>query len=505
MAIRMTGMASGLDTESMIKELINAQKLKNKKVSDKLTKSEWKEDKWKELNTKLYKLYTESVSKLRLSGSYNAKKASTTNDTAVTITAGTNATTGSNTLTVDALASSQYVTSGVIYTTDAEETLTKAKKTTKLSELVGDSSFSIQFNGKTKEFKPDSTIADVVQAAKDAGLNASFDETQGRLFISSKTSGTENKFSISGDNLKALGLDSTDGVQGENDSQITGANGSSIVYASDSQITLNGAKLTGSTNTITANGLTINIKGLTGDTPVSVDVSNDTDATYNMVKDFINSYNDILKEMNTLYYAESSTGYDPLSDDEKAEMTEDQIEKWETKITDSILRRDSILGSLISSMKMAMSSEVKGSNGKSYTLSTFGIQTSSDYTEKGLLHIFGNADDSTYSDKSDLLKKALSEDPDNVINALVGISKNLYDTMNDKMKAIPNVSSALTFYNDKLLDKEQTEYKTRISKLESKLTDMENKYYKQFAAMETALAKLQSQSSSLASMLGTSS
>jgi flagellar hook-associated protein 2 len=54
------------------------------------------------------------------------------------------------------------------------------------------------------------------------------------------------------------------------------------------------------------------------------------------------------------------------------------------------------------------------------------------------------------------------------------------------------------------MDKEQTDYKKRISVLEGKLTDMENKYYKQFSAMETALAKLQSQSSSLAGMLGTS-
>ncbi len=505
MAIRMTGMASGLDTETMIKELVNAQRLKNKKVSDKLTISDWKEDKWKELNTKLYKLYTDSVSKLRLQGNYTPKKVSTTDANSVTVTAGGNATIGANTLSVDELASSQYVTSGIIYTNGT----TKAKSTTKLSELEnGAGTISIEFNGKDSGLTSNSTIADVVQAAKDAGLNASFDEKQGRFFICSKESGSANAFQIDGNNLSKLGLNTitTDNkVLDDNGNELTTPNtmASSIVFANDSQITLNGAKLTGSTNTITANGLTINLKGKTSGTPISVDVSNDTDATYKMVKDFIKSYNDILKEMNTLYYANAAKDFAPLSDDEKAEMTDDQIEKWETKIKDSVLRRDSTLGSVIESMKLSMLSNVK-LDGKSYSLSSFGIMTSSDYTEKGLLHIYGDADDSVYADNTDKLKKALTEDPSATITVLSGIFTNLYDSMSTKMKSIPNVRSAYTFFNDKLMDKEQTEYKKRISVLESKLSDMENKYYKQFAAMEKALSKLQSQSNSLVGMLGNS-
>jgi len=100
--------------------------------------------------------------------------------------------------------------------------------------------------------------------------------------------------------------------------------------------------------------------------------------------------------------------------------------------------------------------------------------------------------------------KALTTDPDNTIKALSGVFQNLYGTMTEKMSSIPNVRSIYTFYNDKLMDKEQTDYKKRITVLEDKLTAMENKYYKQFSAMETALAKLQSQSNSLAGLLGTS-
>ena len=75
MAIRMTGMFSGLDTDAVIKELVNAQRTKNKKTTDKKQKLEWKQEKWKELNTKLYKLYTDQVSNLRLQKNYLTNKA----------------------------------------------------------------------------------------------------------------------------------------------------------------------------------------------------------------------------------------------------------------------------------------------------------------------------------------------------------------------------------------------------------------------------------------------
>jgi len=64
------------------------------------------------------------------------------------------------------------------------------------------------------------------------------------------------------------------------------------------------------------------------------------------------------------------------------------------------------------------------------------------------------------------------------------------------------MKSALSFYNDKEMTKQMTQYKKDIKSWETKLSDMEDRYYKQFSAMETALSKLQSQQNSLASYLG---
>lgn len=734
MPVRMTGLISNMDTESLIKGMMDAQRLKNKRVTDKQTLLTWKQEKWKELNAKLYKLYTDDLSKMRLQGNYQTKAVTSSDENLATATGLPNSPEGSHKLTVDKLASSQYVTGIEITKTGAD-----GKVISGSSKLVGDlgmtegTQIKITTASGTKilDVNSTTTVDTFVQKCKEAGLSASYDTVQKRFFISSKSSGEANQFQITTftdaalankreiDNLVNYNnLNSTDRakveaayqiIKGADAAKLSAAltspeilatddadtkaikdavatlqkltttnttnqatsiattrvreemgnaikNGTSylgvdyagiyaidtekakeelrqkynnpdldftneaykkeldklvaskvdarvnsgmttdaakalvttkkddiiangttvtttdaagvtttttipsltsalntlktdiqaysvgivtnvtgqmsniglteltevdgkivsgdpadpanpdkkivtLVGASDSQITYNGAVLTGDSNVITANGLTITLKGLTEGKTVSLNVTNDTQKTYDMVKKFISSYNDILKEMNTLYDAESTRGYDPLSDDEKETMTDSQIEKWEDKIKDSILRRDTTLGSVITSMKNAMLTSVEV-DGKRYSLSSYGIQSSTDYTEKGLLHIYGNQDDSVYSAKDDKLMAALESNPDTVIEVLSGISKELYDTMNDKMSSIPNVRSIYTFYNDKTMANQLSEYKKTIAIQEDKLTEMENKYYKQFSAMETALAKLQSQTNALTSMLG---
>ena len=507
MAVRLTGLISGMDTESLIQGMLDAQKLKNKKTTDKQTTLAWKQDKWKELNTKLYKLYTEDLSKMRLQGNYQTKKVTSSNADLVSVTGGVSATEGSHTLKINQLATSQYVTGKKI-------TATSSSKLVGLGIEAGTIiNIGSAATPKTLTVDANTTIANFVSKAKEAGLNASFDESQGRLFISSKESGVDNGFQVTATDadagtvdaniLNQLGLDNiTLDADGKIENPSTAF--STIVAASDSEIIYNGATLKGSSNVITANGLNITLKGETavGET-VSLNVSNDTKATYDMAKKFIKSYNDILKEMNTLYNADSTRKFAPLSDDEKEAMTDDEIEKWETKIKGSVLRRDSTMGALLNSMKSAMSTTVEVSGSK-YSLTSYGIQTSADYSEKGLLHISGDADDSAFSADPDKLMKALEEDPDTVIEVLSGISKNLYKAMNDKMTSMPNVRSALTFYNDKTMATQQTAYTKQVSILEERLTDLENKYYKQFAAMESAMAKMQSQGDALSNMLGTS-
>ena len=296
--------------------------------------------------------------------------------------------------------------------------------------------------------------------------------------------------------LNKLGLSSFD----SNTVSGTDAVGMSLVAAQNAEIVLDGATLQDSSNSFSVNGLTIELKNVTEGKQITLNTTSDTDSVYKMVKDFVKTYNEILEELNKKYSAESARGYDPLTDEQKEAMSEDEIEKWETKIKDSLLRRDGTLDSIISTLRSSLLTTTK-IDGVSYSLSSFGIVTSSDYTEKGKLHIMGDEDDDTYATDTNKLKAALEENPEAVMKTLSEAGQSLYDALTKKM-AKTSLSSALTFYNDKKLDNDQTAYKKEISTLEEKLTDLEDKYYKQFSAMEVAMSKLNSQSSYLASLMG---
>ncbi len=702
MAIRMTGLTSGLDTESIVAALMEAQKSKKTKVENKKTKLEWTQTIWSGLNKKLYSFYTDYAGKMRFQSSYLTKKAASSDSSVLTATAKSTAANGSYSIKVSQLAAAQYVTSAKLGTyktkdEDGNDVDTAVTSKTKLADLGFDTSGSSAIEIKSGDKKvnlyvdQDTTVADFVQKLKDAGLNASFDEKQSRFFISAKDSGADSKFTITNTALSAdqtaakdallqamdysnlsssnqstvkqvlsdlqnaqtteaktaaykslqdiadataktkvtdyytkqltdqytseyittettmdddgnevtveklteaglqalkdagmdddtfvesdrvavvknkliaqnvkkdlatdgykksiedavtygsvdagvedkatrdadiivavdnyadqissgtsvaassdltkLGLDNIDGSAVAEDAS---GSGMAVIAAADSIVQVNGATLTSSNTTLDVNGLTLDLVSAS-DKEVKITVSNDNSAVYDSIKDFVEQYNSILAEMNKYYYASSAKGYDPLTDDQKKEMSDDEVEKWETKIKDSLLRRDSTLGGILETMRSTMTSTtVKASNGKTYSLANLGITTGKDYKEYGLLHIKGDEDDEDYADSTNTLENLINEDPQIVQEVMSGIVTNLYNDLNKKMSAT-TMSSALTFYNDKEMAKQVTQYEKDIKEWETKLADMEDRYYKQFTAMEKALASLQSQQSSLASYLG---
>jgi len=502
MPTRLTGMTSGIDTDALVSQLMEAQKTKLTKITNKQTKLEWKQDKWKDLNTKIYSLYTGTLSKLRFQSTYNQKKIASSNESKVTATGGNNLANGTHTLQIKQLASAQYTTGAAIEDTFGDKVNASTTKLTDIGYSEGDTfTFTMgdpdgdNYKEVTLTVGADTTIDDFLSSAKEAGINATFDKNHGRIFMASGESGLDHAFTVTTDSeegMELLGL-------GE---KATGVAAQNAIY------TYNGTEFEGSSNEVSVNGLNLVLSGVTegygtaGAETISLNVSTDVDAVYDTIKSFVTEYNDLLKELNGAYNGATAKGYEPLTDDQKEAMTDDQIEKWENKIKDSLLRRDTTLNNLLSGFKSALQSSVEVGESK-YSLASFGIMTSADYTENGLLHIYGDIEDSTYGDKADKLKAALLDDPDSTMQALTKIFGNLYSTMQDKMKST-SLSSALTFYNDKEMSKLQTSYAKEYSTMEDKLNDIEEKYYKQFSQMETSLNKLQSQQNQMASMLGLS-
>lgn len=278
------------------------------------------------------------------------------------------------------------------------------------------------------------------------------------------------------------------------------------VTGQDAKIKMDGATFTSSSNEFTINGMTITVYQTTGEgESVMLTTSEDVDGVYDMIKNFLKEYNSLINEMDKLYNADSSKGYDPLTSEEKSELSDSEIEEWEKKIKDSLLRRDSTLGDLKDAMKTIM---MQGAtvNGKTMYLSDFGINTlgywNAAENEKGAYHIDGDPDDASVKGNDDVLKSMIAADPDTVMNFFSGLSKNLYDKLTDKMSAIKDTSRAFTVYNDLSMEKEYKAYTEKIAKQEEKLNALMDKWYKKFSEMETAMAKLQSKNNSLSSMLG---
>ena len=261
------------------------------------------------------------------------------------------------------------------------------------------------------------------------------------------------------------------------------------VDGEDAEIWLNGVQYTGSSSTFTINNLTIEALATTGNDEISITTSTDTQGIYDKVKDFLTEYNNIINEMTKLYNADSSKGYDPLTDDEKDSMSDKEIEKWETKIKDSLLRNDTTLSGVMSAMTTAMSQAVE-INGKKYSLSSFGIHTlgylNAADNEQNAYHIDGDEDDTNTSGNADKLMTAISEDPDTVMQFMQQVTTNLYNAIGDKMKST-TLSSAFTIYNDKQMATQYTDYTKLIKEWETKISNKEDYYYKKFSSMESAL------------------
>lgn len=567
MAMRVSGLNSGLDTDAIVQELVSAYSKKTEKYEKEQTKLGWKQEIWKGLNTKVNSLY-KSVGDMRFSSAYSTKKTTSSDTTKATVSASGASVTGTQKLHIISTAQSGYLTGGKLTRTKAGTDKDgnddwKVRSDTKLTDLGYDgknTAFKLTTwdEEKNQEVKTDikvtadSTVNDVLKQLRDAGLNASIDEDNGRIFLSSKGTGSHSNFKLEAATTKSvpdldengevkLGADGKPAMKNVElsteekaaskdllnmlglDTTAAGENKATKIEGSDARIVLNGVEYTNSSNNFTINGLSIAVSGVTDvasdvldadgkidfsklkdDTAITLTTAVDSQGIYDKIKDFLTNYNNIINEITKLYNADSAKDYEPLTDDEKDKMSDTEIEKWETKIKDSLLRRDNSLGTLMNAMTSAMSQGIN-INGKDYSLSSFGIQTlgylNAVKNEQNAYHIDGDEDDENTSDKEDKLMAAITSDPDTVVEYMKQLSTNLYKAI-DKQMAGNDLRTRYSIYNDKELDKQYNNYTKTIKEWEKKVSDKEEYYYKQFSAMETALSKLQSQTSSLTGLLG---
>ncbi len=340
-----------------------------------------------------------------------------------------------------------------------------------------------------------------------AGVNISYNSISRTFSLESKDTGKD--ISIGGSDVSGNFLNSLFGT-----SSINATGEDAIVELSDSYGNRNTYEF--SSNNFTLSGMTFNVKTMPTE-PLKVSVMSDTDSVVDLMKDFVNDFNEIMDNLNTKSKEKKNSKYTPLTESQKEEMSEKEIELWEKKAKEGLMGNESELESFMYQLRNAIFTPVQG---MSMNLKDIGFDTSNDYKEGGKIKFdenkFRNAINSDPQKVSDIFTKISNSGYENYDPNLTteqrkakdadqGIFRRVNDLLNDFVRTTRNNKgkkgifieiagiegdSTLTLNN---ISKAMQEYDKRIDSLNDLISRREERYYQQFTRLETALSKLQSQ------------
>lgn len=493
--LRISGFASGLDTDTIIKQLMQVEQAPLTKLNQQKQKIAWKRDTYREVNAQLTAIRS-LVDKMRFSNAYNKQSATSSDSSVVTATASSTATSGGYAIRVNSLATSALVT-GSNVPVDLKAKVSAA-------DIKGNGEFEIVGKDGAKanvKITADSTYESVLKQVNSAniGVTMSYDSINKRFMLST---------SATGENASIM-INDTSGTA----DSLLKLSTPTVVNGSNASIELNGQLMSMENNAFEFNGVRFDLKGVST-TTTSVSVSRDTSNIVDQVKSFVEQYNSLVDKVNSLVKTVPNRSYNPLSDEEKEAMTEKQIDLWETKAKSGLLYRDDILQDTISSLRSSLNLSVKGLSSNIDSLSDIGI-TFKAYSP-GLTSELGKL---TLDENK--LKEAVSSNPDGVMELFTktssldpkdknyqnetGYAERIYNNLTTQInKIIKRIGTTTVsdLEDNSQLGKQIGDINDRITTVKNRLEIVENRYYKQFTAMELAIQKLNSQGSWLYSQLG---
>lgn len=593
--VRVSGLASGMDIDQIVSDLMKAERMPIDKMKKQKQTLEWQRDDYRSMNLLLSE-FNNLAFNMTLQSSYSSKTVSSSDETKVKAAATSSAANASYTLSnVTMATAAQSISTSIDSSMDptkslwsqrgsmdssvwtektveqAAITLSADTSTVKLAKgaisAVNQNtgtlnSISVTTDGTSKEYK-----VTIGTKAETLGSDEVFinEDTGEMTFGTTLTSGStieafsyqQNvlKFSITtyDSNGKATG-DNTDGStpfefdgstslntlltqisnskvgisaffdEGTNKVVMTrkdtgnlssadNGDGSNMVFSggfltgflqlagdakgTDAKFTLNGLETTRKSNTFTTGGVTYTLQNnFTGD--VRVNVSNDTQKVFDTIKDFVTKYNELIEKINGKITEERDRNYQPLTDEEREKLMDKQAEQWDVKAKSGLLKGDSILSSGLNQMRSNWYASVSGVSGGFSQLTDIGISTSANYSDRGKLVIEGDGTK---------LKEAIEKDPQSVMDLFMksgsttsekGIVRRLRDTITQTVSKVEQRAGRSTWTSEQfLLGRNLKSVNSQITSFESRLTQVEDRYYRQFTAMEKAIQNANAQSAQL--------
>ena len=492
-ASRITGMYSGLDIDALVKSMASKQQAKIDKAFQTQRRQEWLKEALSSVRTEINTFMNTYInsdatnSMFRASTFYTYKVTAASTSQAVAVTATSSAVEGRYTVEVAQLAQNAFVTSAGRISKDGTEI--SSSNTTTLAELNfknalefdenGKISFAI--NGKVFTFTKDTTLQTFLNTINndvDAKVTIKYSRLTDSFTITSDVDGKNGKVLIKNISGNAFGENSAFQIEE-----------GLIANGRDAVVTINGVEVSKPSNEFTVDGVTFSLRDVTTE-KLTFYVERDYSATIETVKSFVEAYNKLtakLKEL--LTEKDESRKYPPLTDAQKKEMKDSEIEAWEAKAKSGLLRNNSILRSLLNSLRGAFYTAL-GGTGRS--MASIGI-TAAGYFEPNAGQIVID---------EDKLRAALERDGESVVKMFTGndaAEKGLIYLFRDAFaQARKCIAYSVDDINDKISNLDRV-----IGQLSERYDDISEKYYNKFSAMETALARLNSQAAFISQLFMT--
>ncbi len=511
---RITGLTSGLDTDTLVKSLLAFSQTKIDQVNAAMSKMTWKKENYQSVNNMLrtfrddFTTVTKQSQNMVSQLNYLAHKAKIENGAGeFTVTTDKNASVGSHTMQIKSLAQGESFESGKRLTgvggngLNLSDSLSAVAKKLKdanpddASLLSQDGTVGFAINGKNFSFKADQTLGDMINAVNtsDAGVTMSYTQLKDKLVITEKegSAGDLTVSSAAGDLNGAFGLAHKD--------------------ATKAKVVIDGIELERDTNAFTIDGMNFKLNRTTEEgKTVNFGIERDIDSAVDMVKKYVEEYNKTVVSLNKSYSQKPNKAYQPLTEEQRAAMSESEVKLWDEKSKEGLLYNDSGIATLRTQMRSAIY-EPMGASGKSMfsigisTLSPLSVKIS---TTESRLELEG-----TIELDEDKLRAALTQDPNAVFdmfakqtmtkdyngNEVVDRANSGFVTrINDVFKSyISSSEDKISFTNTSISRSQST-----VVDMLSKFKQEEERYYAKFTAMETALSKLQAQTSYFSSLSG---
>lgn len=563
MSMRIGGLASGMDIDQIVSDLMKVEQMKVDKLVQDKELLEWKQQAYNDLNLKMANFILDTKKDLGLTQTtttgvlFNTsvssldwvKEATSSDETIASVSASATASEGTYSITVDKLAENFSAASSTNIS-DGD----KANLSTQFNDInAGDTiEFTIETDLGTKTFTYNGgldsvSITDIVDDinSSNLGVTVSYDSAIDRFFLQTDNTGSSSTIKISdtsiltGGNKFMTGVGSVlqlkcdenrDGLFNEDFTD-------GMIYSGvDAQLDFGAAtNIIQSSNKFSINGINFELKK-TGS--FTVQVGTDINGVYEKIESFVESYNSLVDEVYGELRAERYRDYLPLTDDQKEAMTEKEIELWEEKAKSGLLRNDSILEGTMSSVRGGLYDDVIGVSGIFSQLTEIGISTEA-YTsgslgklvidETKLKEAIQNDVDSVlelmFKEPSDALKTKSEDDMTSAElqqkRSESGLINRMYDNIITGMKSVINKAGAgddsTTYRNVKssilvdfvseyggisMLDSDISYIDDDIYDMNERLVQIEDRYWSQFTAMEKAISQMNQQSAWLSQQMG---